>query len=456
MEPRATGITWRYTTVLFVTLLAFYGALYALWSLGAHGVYFSVMDYVVSDPAAFPFVDMTGPLSWGECHRLGYDVYTVNPCDAFGRPINYSPLLLYAPFDTSETNLFALAQNVVFLITASLLLRPRSSRELAIATAACLSTTVAFALERANLDVTEFVLLAATALIAGRGLPGRIGTYAIFLFGGCALKFYPFAALLTVLRERPRAALALGGISALVIALFAVYFRRELLQTSHLPLLGDWGEGTVGAYKLPIGGIAYLGLPRWVGVPALASLVIGFGAHAVKVGKRLRTNISIDWSRPRFHLLLIGAITMVACVFAQTNYFYRGIFLLLLLPGLSRLRDTARASMKTTLAAATGAILFCLWAKLLWTLLDDLLSRINPAHADDVLGGSPAILYFVAWQLTWWWLISVMAGIVFAFILASPTVEEVAGIRRRRGHRLDGALADHREGPRSQVQNCQE
>ena len=65
-------------------------------------------------------------------------------------------------------------------------------------------------------------------------------------------------------------------------------------------------------------------------------------------------------------------------------------------------------------------MLFCLWAKLFWTVLDDVLLLVNPAGADKVLGDAPEILFFVAWQLIWWWLIAVMSGIVYAFLLDAP------------------------------------
>lgn len=171
---------------------------------GYRGQYAALLTILGAAPFPFPFLDAHGVLSAVQCHRLGVDVFAENPCDILGRPLNYSPLwLLLAalPVTTAWTVTTGLALLALFL--ASLLLLPagRSWWQVAIITLATISGSVAFALERGNVDLIIFVLTAVVARLVPLRLWLRCVGYAIAVLAAL-LKFYPAVLLLTAVRER--------------------------------------------------------------------------------------------------------------------------------------------------------------------------------------------------------------------------------------------------------------
>jgi hypothetical protein len=418
----------RYVFLLFVIVLCFYGGLYALWAFDQHGMYFSVLRSLGTEPWDRPFADVTAVLSWGECHRLGFDVLRVNPCDPLNRLLNYSPLLLELPLRARDSTLVGLAQDSAFLIAAPFVLRPRSMGELAVAITAGLSTATIFALERGNLDVSIFVLLALSGLLDMRVRTGRMFSYALYGLGG-AMKVYPFALLLTVARERPRKALALGTLAALLIGAFAAYYRAEFETIAHLlPRIGHAGSDTYGAYILPLGAAFYLSWPPARNL-VFVLLIAGLGAYSLRLAGQIRSiSPEADWSHVNFHFLLVGSIVLAGCFFTQTNMTYRVVFALFLLPGLFDLRNRAVAErLKRVFTIAIGLILWCMWREMFKFWLDRGLSAIDPVHPESAWWHVPAVAYYVGRELIWWWLVSVMTAIILAFLLSSPSLRKHDG-----------------------------
>jgi hypothetical protein len=157
-----------YAAALFVILMLYYGGLFSLWVMGFQGIYEATIRFFGVGVWPWPFLDLQGVLSWGDCHARGYDVFTYNPCDSLWRPFNYSPILLDLPVQwlgVRNTNAAGLTIDVVFLAALSLVLMPRTAGEFAIALVAAISSATLFAVERANLDVFEFSLIAATGFL---------------------------------------------------------------------------------------------------------------------------------------------------------------------------------------------------------------------------------------------------------------------------------------------------
>src|SRR5262245_2481291 len=136
--------------ILVGVLASFYGEVCALWMFGYKTEYMRVMATLGVPVFWWPFFDIQGVLSWSDCYAQGIDVYTKNPCDALGRPFNYSPLLLDLPFPWwrfSNTNVIGLTMDAAFISLLPLILLPRSWAELLAAVAASLSASVLYAVE---------------------------------------------------------------------------------------------------------------------------------------------------------------------------------------------------------------------------------------------------------------------------------------------------------------------
>ena len=138
-----------------------------LYSFGDRGVYEQILRYYGIVPFGSPFIDTSFLLANWECARQGVDVVLSNPCDVLHRVFTHSPLWLNAsnvPLGVSDTTTVGWTLDLLFLLSLSLMPPPRRWLELTLIVAATLSTTVVFAVERANTDVVLFLLVLATGL----------------------------------------------------------------------------------------------------------------------------------------------------------------------------------------------------------------------------------------------------------------------------------------------------
>jgi hypothetical protein len=414
----ALGLS-RYDAGLFAMTVCVFGGICALWLSGRHETYFWLMGALGAPAWKRPFLDLAGVFSWAQCHRLGFDVFKTNPCDPLNRPLNYGPVLLDLPFGVRDTNWLGAMQDLAFIAILPFVLRPRSPGQLVVATGAAISSTVLYALERANIDVFEFVLIALTAPLMARGRIARGFSYAMYFLGG-ATKFYPFALLLLVLRERPKIAAALGFASLLAMGAYAMHYWPQLKAiASLLPPFQDDSD-VFGAYILPLDSADFLDLPPMYALPFVLLFMAGFGALAWRLAGRLRNALAADdWKNPRLFFLLVGAIVTVGCFFTQTNIDYRGIFLLFALPGFFELRERTRP-LEKIFTIAVAVLLFCLWSDFFRLGIDNAMNAFAPGHPDAMPWNLPANFFIVMRELAWWWLISVLASVIVAFVLSSP------------------------------------
>src|SRR5262249_6557729 len=120
----------------------------------------------------------------------------------------------------------------------------------------------------------------------------------------------------------------------------------------------------------------------------------------------------------------IGSALMVGCFFAGQNLGYRGIFLLLVIPGLLALwRSAPERSLRALGAVTSVVILFLMWGECIRQNLAT--ARTVPDTPQSEILAALVIFWYVR-ELAWWWSVSVMAAIVLDFLWWS----EAAGALR--------------------------
>lgn len=400
---------------LFAVTLGIYAGTYLLWAGGHQETYLALVRFWGIDAWHTPFLDLTTVLSWSECRHLGVDVYAANACTVFASTSNYGPLLTHLPLTRADSQLIGILQSIAFLAAAAAMLRPGTRTEWITATLALLSTATLFALERGNVDIIEFLLVAAAGVLATRSARLRWGAYVLYYVGGL-LKFYPFALLLQVLRERPRTAVTAGLAALGAIGLFGWAIRLQIATIrTNLPGF-DYNCDTFGARALPYGLADLLQWPEAVAMGVFAGLLAAAAVAAFMLGARIRKEQpQIDWSGPKLQYLTAGAIVMASCFLVQTNIDYRAIFFLFLLPGLFALKNAARTgALRWTFRLTIGGIVFCLWGEFIRRTLVHL-------SQDETM-----LAFFVARELVWWGVMIVALALVFAFVRQSPIL-----LRRR-------------------------
>jgi hypothetical protein len=132
-----------------------------------------------------------------------------------------------------------------------------------------------------------------------------------------------------------------------------------------------------------------------------------------------------------YQLLLIGGLLVTGCFFAGQSIGYRGVFLLLILPGMLALYHVQTRS-RGVYAMAICAMLCVLW-------------ELTERHVvADIFGGSyypveGSIAVYAVWlvqELAWWWLVTILLAIQFVFIADAPVWRELRQLVRAPGTHL--------------------
>jgi hypothetical protein len=322
---------------------------------------------VPSGPALF-FDARNVTAAW-ECQRLGYDTLYESPCDPRHRPLNYPrPWLLLGVLGLNQSHTFALASVLIaamFLSFALLVGRVPIGTGIVLALATC-SPAVMFAVERTNMDVALFSLVA-TSVLVWRWFPraGAVLSPALVLLAAVAKIYGVFALPAFVLTADRRAARA----AIVCIGVFAIYVATSLDDIAHIAKIAPQGVlFSYGARILPAHLYHQVGADRWAAPAVLkqALAAVPVAALVATAGlwvRRRYASASDDVSTPTASLLALhlGALIYLGTFAVGNNFDYRLIFLLLTLPQLLEWTGADRHPLSTIASAALGAILALLW-----------------------------------------------------------------------------------------------
>lgn len=424
MNPAAR----RYGRLFLAVLAVFYGAWALLWFVRAPlyptALYLYGVRPVVPKEASYahpplPFFDLEGVISWSECARKGVDVYRTNPCDPapYHRPANYSPLLVDLPLQwigTANSLPAGLILGLAFLAVLPFVFRPRTSREWAVASLAAISQAVFYAIERANIDLVVFLMIALAGLAGQRSFRARAWLYGAAI-AGMLIKFYPAVLMATALRERLRdlVSLAIGSIA--ILALFVWWYAPQLHHAAvNLPWFHQLSD-MFGAAALGLSLQLHYALPGWVAAAVTLALLAGWGVAVWRLLPVIGAE-RLSWTTARGFFLLCGSILMLGCFLLQTNNGYRAVFLLFLLPGLME-------RQAPVFRWAVYACLFCLWAETFRINLPRLLNLVI-GHAPRWPLSELPMAFYTLRELAWWFVAAVMAAVIIRFVRESRAVKE--------------------------------
>jgi hypothetical protein len=377
--------------------------------------------------SSIPFLDAHGVLSAIECHRIGLDVYATNPCDLLGRTHQYSPLWLHLPGDVSWTPAFGFGLIALFLVSLLMLPPARGAWQGAAIVLGTVSATVVYAIERANVDLLMFFSVVLMVWLAQRRNWLRFVGY-ILVLAMAALKFYPAAALAIIARERIATALVVGlvGVACLagVLAIEWHDFTRAAgsLVTGCNPSF--FGSDAFGAQRLPCGIARMVGWPDGAATLILILLSTGVIAAAAFSSGALSDRIASLTELERTSMLA-GCAVLVFCFFCVDNILYRGIFLLLVLPGLTAMvRRPGNGGADVTLLIAVLLMLLLLgWQAAIHVTVHffsaPFLKRINYA-------------LWAVHELMWWVAITVLGALLLSLLLQTEAWADLCALTKLR------------------------
>ncbi len=399
----------------------------SLYLLNDHVQYHALLEYWGAYPFRTPFLDMHAVTAAVECHRLGIDVYVRNPCDVLQRVHVYSPLWLQFaafPITTSWDNPLGLATDLTFIASLLFLPPPRGWWQTAVITLCTLSSVVAFALERANIDLLVFLLVVLAATLTQRNGTSRVFGYAVALLAGI-LKFYPVTLLILATRERFPIFIAIGIVSLGTIGLwFALDGSEILLGMANIPTTSYFDDNVFGMSNLPFGLAQIFQLSHLAAVALLIALLGAMFAAAVALARHddLASRMHA-LTEPERTYLLVGCVLIVSCFMAAQNGLYRAIHFLFVLPGLTVLtRAGGKQSFAGWSLATIALIIVLMWNGTIRIMIDAVLGLFGVSN-------QPAgISHFNVWlvrELIWWCVVAMLTGLLLRLVWESLTRQNI-------------------------------
>jgi hypothetical protein len=359
----APGVDGR---VVLLTVVALYLATIASGRL-VWGVDLWPRLGVPSGPSLF-FDARNLTAAW-ECQRLGYDTLYVSPCDPRGRPLNYPrPWLLLGSLGLDQSHTFTLAVVLIaamFVLFAVLAGRVPGGTGIVLGCAAC-SPAIMLAVERANMDIAMFSLMAMSFLWWQRfPRSGQVVSPVLVLVASLA-KVYPAFALPVFMIARSRLAL---HTSLLSLAGFGAYLAFNLRDIVHIARIAPQGDQFSYGARILLSHLYHqVGADQWGGPGVVKQLLAAatLGVIVTAVGVRVRRGLAPpgedDTVAPAPLLAcLAGSFVYLGTFAVGKNFDYRLVFLLLTLPQLCAWARMWPHRLSSLGSLTVAAVVVLLW-----------------------------------------------------------------------------------------------
>jgi hypothetical protein len=363
------GFAW--TVALATASLAWFAAVY----------YFRLWWVLGVSEMPLSFSDWHAVVAASDCADLGYNVYRRNPCDVSGLIHEYGAIWLkLGRLGLTRENYWGIGLSIStsFLVSAALVLRPKTGGQFALCLAAVCSPAVMLGVERANVDLLIFTLLLPMTLLLCRSERSARMVAMALLFLLTVLKLYPAVAAASVFwtSARRRSIFASIGLFVLTVATWVVLDRDNLalvLRVFERPdvLLPAFGSRLLfdALRSLHLWPLTFLS-SIWAGTIAFVLVLLVSWHCAYRIQRYQPLNTAE--CRSEFVRFVAGTAIFVFAFAVTANYDYRCIFVLFSIPLLLRYLEHTPQSRnweRRIAATALGVMVVALWINGLMALI---------------------------------------------------------------------------------------
>ena len=334
LKNKIFTLTLYLITVISIFLLITYQAIYP------------TIIPMIKNGSLHLFADWSVILNANICSEKGYDVYLFNPCDQWERKHVYGDLLLNIPFIKDFNNFYFIYLPVIFnllfvYVLISFFQFRRKIENLTIIPFIFSASTI-LAIERANIDIVIFLLM----IFVSYNKKIFFNYLSIILV--TLSKFYPILLLSVFLFEKNFKRIIFNCLFLSLIIFIIFYFQADEIKK----IFANSKQFTAtGIYNFSFKGlityVVNLNIVinnqdfNWIKYCMLVfCLILPLVLTLIKWLKYIFTNESIKTLFLKNvyanRLYVLSSIVVLTCYFAFSNYIYREIFFLGLIPWILR------------------------------------------------------------------------------------------------------------------------
>ena len=321
--------------IIFILSIIFSFTYYFLIS---NSIIYPTVSPMVNDGKLFIFADWSVIIKANLCDNLGQDVYINNSCDPFGRNHVYGGILLYFPFVENFQKFYLIALpiiiNFIFIYIILYLFTFNNKLYLIPATISVFSFPVILSIERANFDIVIFIFLFLISLFRN-----KIFNFLTLIFLTIS-KFYPIILGINFLFEKNMKKFFINSLVFMIlISLFVLFQYKELLKIyENLNQFKSYGIYSFSFTSI----IFYLekfeflinnkNYNYWflflvLIIPSLIIFIFTF-----KFVFKNKTTFELNKDNFEDKIYFLSSTVIIVCFFVFSNFVYREIFLLGLIP----------------------------------------------------------------------------------------------------------------------------
>ncbi|MCL6436036.1 MAG: glycosyltransferase 87 family protein [Leptolyngbyaceae cyanobacterium HOT.MB2.61] len=315
------------------------------------------------------FGDMRVITAAYECIQKGYNVFQENPCDPWGRTINYPPIW-YMPaalgIDQNSTVLLGITVVFLFFALTFKLIGNINYLEAIIYSSILFSPSIMLAVERGNNDLIVYSFLAVSLLMLNhKDILVRGFSYSLIVFAA-VLKLFPIFAITALLKEKRRIVLAIAPFMMGVFITYIVFMLDDLkFVNSVTPRAALMSYGNMVLFDLLSLHFDRIGidLPRGLGFLffyASVFFILVFSWALAKHRHSLFQDKQELLAEPYMDGFRIGSCIYLGTFIIGNNWDYRFIFLIFVIPQLL-VWIKSRSPLQLIATMALSGIVLTVW-----------------------------------------------------------------------------------------------
>ena len=329
--------------IIFILSIFF---LFSYFFLFSKFIIYPTVIPMISGGNTYLFADWSAVLGANICREMGYDVYLKNPCDPWGRTHVYGDILLYFPYVGKFKNFYFLVLpaiiNCIFVITVLSSFRFKNFKTYFTTTIMLFSFPVILALERGQFDVLIFILMVLIAYFKN-----RIFNFIILVFVTIS-KFYPIVLGIILFFEKNLKKIFINLLIFLITISLIFFIQSDQMikifeNRGQSAGFGVYEFSLIGTIKFFKNSIFLVNDTNYSVFIFVLLLLIPSAIFFVKITKyffkeSISSNINYNFFEDR--LYIFSSVIILLCYFTFSNFVYREIFFIGLLPWILKTKES--------------------------------------------------------------------------------------------------------------------